>query len=1063
VLIGRDVVLAACDVALTGAVAGRGRLVLVAGEAGIGKSTVVQAVADRGTAVGAVVRWGVCWEGGTLLPFGVWLDCLRRPGADACAAVAERLERGDIDIGTDAAAAERARLRFFTEVVDALREVSSERPQVVVFEDIHWADTGSLQLLGALAPHLPTLSLLAVATYRDEEIPAGSPLAGLGGLGGAAERLGLEGLDEGQVAALLSHVLGRAASPDEARTVHRETGGNPLFVTQVGRLLATGSAAVLPAGVRDVLARRLARVSATCDQVLGVGAVLGTEFDVAVVAAVLDAPEERIFAALDEAAAARLVAPVEGSPDRWGFVHALVRTARYEALGTTERTGLHRRVTDVLEARRVPAGVLAYHAARALFETGDGRPAGFAVAAAREALGRFAWDEAAVLCRRALEVAPAGAAGDELRAEAWLGLGDARLRTGDDAAAADAFGAAAAVGRASDRPELLARAALGIGAGFGGFEVRLLDRRQLELLEEAVRVLPADSPFRPLVLARLSVSLSFMGSEQRRLELADEAVGLSRRFGDGPALAAALAARCDVLAGPDHVGERLDAASEIVALAQRAGDLPLELLGRRLRVVALLELRDLTGFDAEVSAYARAAERLADPLYGWYVPLWKAMRAHADGRLDEAVRLGDEARAIGVSGGSMNAEILRLILGMFVALDRRDATGLDAEWAEMVAKHPQLFLQEAAAAMVPFIDARFGRAGRARGELNRVGHDLIEHLPRDQEWLTAIGQILVAGVVSGENTIVRRTYELLVPYAGLGVFEGAAAVDHGVVDRFLALAAGCLGDIDAARRHVEAALVASAGCGRLVVAHTRADCARAMLYSTHEHDLHRGKQLARAAIEDYEALELAPLAGEMGALVAGQGDCLAGASAPAAALVREGETWAFTFDGTTVRVRHAKGVADLAVLLARPGAEVHVRTLTGVDDVGPRSSTQAALDQTAVAQYRQRLRDLEGDLDEADRHGDLSRAERLVAERDALVDQLTKAFGLGGRARSAGSDPDERLRKAVSARVKASIDRLERLNPVLGRHLRNSIRTGFWCSYQPEQAISWEVPSTRSG
>lgn len=1056
-IIGRDVVLSACDAALADAIAGRGRLLLLAGEAGIGKSTVVQAVADRGAAAGAVVRWGACWEGETLVPFGVWLDCLRRPGADACAAAADRVERGDLDIGTDAAAAERARSRFFTEIIDALREVSSERPQVMVLEDIHWADHGSLELLRAVAAYLPTMSLLAAATYRDEEVLADSPLAGLGG---AVERLALEGLHEDHVAALLNDVLGRAPSADEARTVHRQTGGNPLFVTQVGRLLATGSAAVLPAGVRDVLGRRLARLSATCDQVLGVAAVLGTEFDVAAVAAVLGAQEETVLAALDEAGAARLVAPVESSPDRWTFVHALVKTARYDALGTTQRSDLHRRVTDVLEGRGVPAGVLAHHAARARFESGDGRPASFAVAAAREALGRFAWDEAAALCRRALEVAPPGEAGHELRAEACLGLGDARLRTGDDATAANAFGAAAAVGRTSDRPDLVARAALGFGAGLGGFEVRLLDRRQLEFLEEAVGALPADSPYRPLVLARLSVALSFVGSEQRRLELVDEAISLSRRFGDGRALGAALAARCDVLAGPDHVAERLGAASEIVALAQRAGDLPLELLGRRLRVVALLELRDLAAFDAEVSAYGRAADRLADPLYGWYVPLWKAMRAHADGRLNEATRLGDEARAIGMSGGSVNAEILRSVLGVFVALDRRDGTGLEAEWADMVAKHPDIS-QGAAAAMTPFLDARFGRGDRARAELARLGHEVLEGLPRDQEWLTAISQFLVAAVMSDEHTLVCRSYELLVPYAGLGVFEGAAAVDHGVVDRFLALAAGYLGDVDAARRHGEAALAASVGSGRLVVAHTRADCARAMLNSPHEDDLHRSRDLARSATLDYEALGLEPLAGEMRALVATEDESMPGAVAPAAALVREGDTWAFTFNGTTVRVRHAKGIADLAVLLARPGREVHVGRLAGVDGAGLGSSDQAALDETAVAQYRERLRDLEDDLDEADRHRDRARSERLAAERDALVDQLSKAFGLGGRARNAGSEPDERLRKAVSARVKASIDRLDRLNPALGRHLRNSIRTGFWCSYQPERAISWEIPSTR--
>ena len=1060
VIIGRDVILAACDAALAAAVAGRGRLLLLAGEAGIGKTTVVRAVADRGAAAGTVVRWGACWEGETLLPFGVWLDCLRRPGADACAAVAERLERGDLDIGADAAAAERARLRFFTEVIDALREVSSARPQLLVLEDIHWADTRSLQLLRALAAHVPTMSLLVAATLREEEVPADSLV---GGLGGAAERVALEGLDEEHVAAVLGDVLGRAPSADESRTVHRQTGGNPLFVTQVGRLLATGSAAVLPTGVRDVLARRLARLSSACDQVLGVAAVLGTAFDVALVASVLGVPDEAVFAALDEAATARLVAPVEGSADRWAFVHALVRVTRYDALGAMERAELHRRVTEALEGRRVSAGVLAHHASRGWFEPGDGRPAEYAVAAAREALTGFAWDEAAVLSTRALELAPLGVSGDELRAEAWLGLGDARLRTGDDAAAADAFAAAAAVGRTSDRHDLVARAALGFGAGFGSFEVRLLDRRQLELLEEAVGALPTDSPLRPLVLSRLSVALSFIGSDERRLELADEAIGLGRRLGDGRALAAALAARCDVRAGPEHVAERLGAASEIVALAQRAGDLALELLGRRLRVVALLELRDLVAFDTEVSAYAQAAERLADPLYNWYVPLWEAMRAHADGRLDEAIRLGDQARGIGVSGGSSNADILRLVVGAFVELDRRDVTGVEAEWADMVARHPEMLHQEAAVAMVALIDARLGRADRARVELARVGDAVLERLPRDQEWLAAIAQFLVAGVVAGDETFVRGSYDLLVPYAGLGVFEGVAAVDHGIVDRFLALAAGYLGNADAARRHVDAALVASAGSGRLVVAHTRADCARAMLSNTQEHDLHRGRDLARAAIEDYEALGLQSLAAEMRALVATQDESQAGAVAPVAALVREGDTWAFTFDGTTVRVRHAKGVADLALLLAQPGREVHVRTLAGVSDVGLRSSAHPALDETAVAQYRQRLGDLEGDLDEADRHGDLARAERLAAERDALVEELTKAFGLGGRVRSAGSDPDERLRKAVSARVKASIDRLERLDPALGRHLRNSVRTGFWCSYQPERAISWEIPATRSG
>jgi predicted ATPase len=300
VLVGRDVVLRASVAALDEAVAGRGRLVVLAGEAGIGKTTVAREIADRAAEAGAEVRWGACWEGETLLPFAVWLDCLRRPGGDACAAAAERLEVGAVEVAADVAAAARAPYRFFGEVIDALREVSSHRPQVLVLEDVHWADTRSLELLRAATGHLPSMAVLAVAD-------------------------------------VLGDVLGRAPSVGEAHAVHEWTGGNPLFVTQVGRLLAAGSPDALPAGVREVLARRLARLSSSCDRVLGAAAVLGTEFDVVTLSEVIDEPVGAFLVTLDEAAAARLAGPVDGRPERWAFAHGLVQAVRYEALGSAER------------------------------------------------------------------------------------------------------------------------------------------------------------------------------------------------------------------------------------------------------------------------------------------------------------------------------------------------------------------------------------------------------------------------------------------------------------------------------------------------------------------------------------------------------------------------------------------------------------------------------------------------------------------------------------------------------------------------------------------------------
>jgi hypothetical protein len=312
------------------------------------------------------------------------------------------------------------------------------------------------------------------------------------------------------------------------------------------------------------------------------------------------------------------------------------------------------------------------------------------------------------------------------------------------------------------------------------------------------------------------------------------------------------------------------------------------------------------------------------------------------------------------------------------------------------------------------------------------------------------------GVAVRFDAVVRAAYTALAPYEELVSFEGIVAYDHGVAGQYLALAAGHLDDPDAALRHAERALVRAANAGAVVVAHTRANCARGLLATTDDRARHRGRVLARDAMETYTSIGLTALAGEMRVLLDG-----AAADAGTPTLCRDGDTWAFTYAGTTSRLRHAKGIADLAALLAQPGREIHVRTLEGVSGA-PVASDQSLLDDVAVAQYRDRLGELEAALETADRDGDLGRSTALGAERDALVEQLTAAFGLGAHRRGF-VDADERLRKAVSARVKASIDRIANGDPALGRHLRHSVRTGFFCVYEPEEPVRWEVRGGTSG
>jgi len=171
---------------------------------------------------------------------------------------------------------------------------------------------------------------------------------------------------------------------------------------------------------------------------------------------------------------------------------------------------------------------------------------------------------------------------------------------------------------------------------------------------------------------------------------------------------------------------------------------------------------------------------------------------------------------------------------------------------------------------------------------------------------------------------------------------------------------------------------------------------------------------------------------------------------------REGDVWQLTYDGTSVRLRDAKGLADLAVMLARPGREVHVAELVGAVDLGPRAAGDALLDDKAIASYRARLTELAAEEDEADTTGDAERSARARAEREAIIDRLSSDLGLGGRSRTA-DDWAERARKAVRTRVASALKRIEAEHPPLGRHLRAAVKTGAFCAYDPPEPVTWEL------
>ncbi len=336
------------------------------------------------------------------------------------------------------------------------------------------------------------------------------------------------------------------------------------------------------------------------------------------------------------------------------------------------------------------------------------------------------------------------------------------MAAGDLSGARAAFTDAAVVARSRGDAELLATAALGFGAGRGGFEVPLQDPVHVQLLEEALVALgPTPSRLRAWVLARLSVALSFLDAEPRRRALSDEAVDVARQVGDRSALGHALAAHCDSIAGPDWCEVRLDESTEIVRLGQSTGDPHLELLGRRLRLVALLEVGDVGEADLEIRRFAHVAEPLRQPLYLWYVPLWRGMRSLMRGDLAEAARECAQAEAIGAAH-SDNARVLTFTQwwvrqryeGRFAARRARRWRSCSGGTA---AGPPVTAAPRAVAAL------QVGDRAKARVLLEQWRAAGLADRPRDSEWLPETAQLAEAAVLTGFDDLAALLYEQLGP------------------------------------------------------------------------------------------------------------------------------------------------------------------------------------------------------------------------------------------------------------------------------------------------------------
>ena len=1064
-IVGRDLVLATCTSALEAARSGRGGLVLLAGEPGIGKTTVLQAVASRARSDGFVVAWAACVEDDAVPAFWPVVSLLAGIGRAETSAAADELR------GHEQGTSGEHRFVLFDQVASALRLAAVPRPLVLVIDDLQWADPSSVRLLAYVVKQIRTAPVLVVGSYRDTDVGPGHPLGHLlAEPGTSGETLTLSGLGTDDVADLLGDAraagsAGRAGGRQavaRAASIRDHTGGNPFFVLNVARLLEAEGHDLssvrplpLPAGVRAVLDRRLARLSQPCHELLGTAAVIGHRFDVPLLIEVSGLRADVVAELLEESDRSRLTLPVDGTEHE--FAHALVRATLTAQLATRPREALHGRVADALARRRgeedVRWAAIAHHELSAGADRAATRGVLAAERAARHAMTARAFEAAADQLERAI----AACAEPEQEAHLLLGLGDAHLHGGDWQAAGDAFSRAAELARDLGRTDLLALAALGVGSDPGGFEVRLGDHHQLGLLEEALDRLGAHHPeLRSRLLARRSVAATNLASPADRQRWSDEAVRLARGTGDGPTLAHALSAWCDVQSGPAHTEARLSATTQMLAVAESTGDRQVALIARRFRVVALLELGS-PEVHQEIERFAAIAEQLGSPLYRWYVPLFHGMQALLRGDLDEAERLSTRAAMLGAEAGSDNAEMLSSTLSAAIVMERGGVTELVAGFEAVLAEHAWMRELPIAMALGPLIELVAGHPDRARAKLRLLAAGRFDVVPVDSEWLSTLAGLHLSVLATEEVVSAAVMHELLLPHAGRMVVDGIAASCLDPVDYLLGRLALLLGRRDEAVEHLEAAVAVTSTLGApLLEAHARHALGAALV----DVDPERAGSLREDAEEVLRGAGAAPsiLLGtapsrEPGAEAPGRAD-----ARRTGVFRRDGALWELAFEGRTVRLNDAKGLHDLRYLLSHPGSQVPATALRQADDpkAGPASRGVDLLDDRARAAYRRRLDELDADLDDAVLTHDDGRASRAQEERAALVAELSAAAGLGGRARRMGDDVD-RARKSVTMRVRNAISRIDRVHPALGRHLSLAVRTGALCCYEPDQDVDWTV------
>jgi class 3 adenylate cyclase/tetratricopeptide (TPR) repeat protein len=807
----------------------RCQVVFVSGEAGMGKTSLVAQAARAAHAEGAAVLFGHADEG-LGVAYQPWIEAvagLVRHGDGDVVAGLRSAQRGALarlapEIGLDGDRVgdpDTERLLLLEGVTELLAAQSRAAPVVLVLDDLHWADTASLQLLRHVIASKTPMDVLIAGTYRDTDLGRGDPLSNL--LSDLhrepnISRLDLKGLEDHDVVDLLGAAAGHDLDDDGvglAHAVRRETDGNPFFTSELlrhlgesggvfvgkdGRWVVAGELDEigLPGSVRDVVGRRVARLGDEALRVLTLAAVIGREFDVDLLATLADVDEDPMLDLMDAAVGAAILVESD-AVCRYRFAHALIQHSLYDELSPTRRQRAHQRIAESLEAQKseddaATLAELAHHWVAATRPADADKALDYVCRAGDAALDSLAPDDAVRWYQQALELLGQHANPDEhQRAHLLATLGSAQRRSGHPDNHNTLVQAADLALRLDDT-DVLIQAAIGF-TQWGG----TLSRED----EEAKRVTAAaldrvgDGPTaaRARLLAGLATAHDAAREWRARRDVSLEAVDVARRLGDDATFVEVIDSTIYALATPDHRDRLVEDIARAVSIADRINDPWLRARIRFQQAWACHQRADVAGAEATFAEMEALAEIVGLPRQQWQLALLNTSRLLLAGRADAAESANEAALEIATAAN--NPDALGAYGGVLYAI--RWQQGRMDEIADFfldVARDNSSIAVLRAG--VAFMLCELGRIDEARERLT-VEADSRFEFPYDQTWLNSMFLLTNAAATVGDQAAARVLVDRLAPFAD-HVSAPTAATVYGSVARPLACAATLLGDYDQA-------------------------------------------------------------------------------------------------------------------------------------------------------------------------------------------------------------------------------------------------------------------------